>query len=119
MRDVRKKDNTLSLPTLSERAEDIFLICKTMLAALRMAHPFVRVASFEPEAFSFLQSQGGELNYQKLVRLIRNTAALCKAEIATVEDLKNYSESDGITQHLLESMADESFFPQQDAAVNQ
>lgn len=107
-----------SLPIMRDRGEDIPVICQQTLANLRSAHPFLFVCSITPEAIDYLAAQREQLSYTQLVRILRNAIALSQRNSLSVEDLKNYGESDTTTQHLLESMADENFFPNQNAAIS-
>ncbi|MGB0416580.1 MAG: hypothetical protein ACPGKS_07010 [Coraliomargarita sp.] len=116
LKTILKKRSPLTIPALSERAEDIAPICRTMLAALRTAHPFLLVYSISNEAIDYLINESSQLSFSKLIRVLRNSIGLSQRNSLCVEDLKNYGESDTTTQHLLESMADEGFFPQSEAA---
>lgn len=116
LKTIVKKRAPLTIPPLQERPEDIAPICRKLLAALRTAHPFLMVYSISNEAIEYLISQSAELSHSKLIRILRNSIGLSQRNSLCVEDLKNYGESDTTTQHLLESMADEGFFPQSEAA---
>lgn len=113
---IIRKRSPLIIPSLQDRPEDISPICRTLLAALRTAHLFLLVYSISNEAIDYLVSESSALSFSKLTRILRNSIALSQRTSLGVEDIKNYGESDTTTQHLLESMADESFFPQSEAA---
>jgi len=118
VRSLIKRFPAYSIPALTERAEDIPVICQQILANLRTAHPFLLVGSITADAIDYLVSQRSQLSHSKLVRVLRNAIALSQRTSLSVEDIKNYGESDTTTQHLLESMADESYFPDQSAAIS-
>lgn len=113
---IRRKRVTTPIPSLFERAEDIPRICNALLASLRTAHPFLLVSSITDDAIQYLVESRDELTHSKLVRILRNAVALSQRTALCIEDIKNYGESDITTQHLLESMADEGFFPHAEAA---
>ncbi len=113
---IRAKRPATVLPSLDERAEDIPSICNALLASLRTAHPFLLVSSITEGAIQHLIDSRAEFSHSKLVRTLRNAIGLSQRTALCIEDLKNYGESDTTTQHLLESMADEGFFPTADAA---
>jgi transcriptional regulator of acetoin/glycerol metabolism len=116
--DVLLKQSTrLEIPNLAERAADIPIICQHTISQLRSMHPFLLVQRISSETEQYLIDQRGNYSYVKLVRILRNAVALCQRDTLTVEDIKNYGESDVTTQHLLETMADENYFPQE-ASVN-
>ena len=108
---IQKSFSPLTIPCLSERTEDISAICLNTLSALRTAHPFLLVKSISDAAINYLIESRSTLNHDQLVRILRNSIALCQRSVIHPEDFKNYGESETTTQHLLESMADEQFFP--------
>ncbi|CAA6692839.1 MULTISPECIES: hypothetical protein [unclassified Lentimonas] len=112
---IKKRFNPLSIPDLSERSEDISPICLNLLSALRTAHPFLRVKSISDAGIDYLIQTRHTLNYAQLIRILRNSIALSQRSSISPEDFKNYGESETTTQHLLESMADEQFFPSSEA----
>ena len=116
VRTIRSKQKALAIPPIRDRAEDIPAICHSLLANLRMAHPFLLVDSITEEAIAYLVETRTQLSHAKIVRTLRNAIALSQRNTLHIEDLKNYGESDTTTQHLLESMADEGFFPTEEAA---
>lgn len=102
---------TIQIPSLLERPEDIPSICQILIGAMRTAHPFLLVSRVSPEAVAYLIEERADYSYGKLVRTLRNSFALCRHRTLMPDDIKNFGESDMTTQHLLESMADESYFP--------
>jgi DNA-binding NtrC family response regulator len=110
------KLHRIEIPAIRQRAEDIPYLCRHQLAALRTAHPFLQVHAITNEAIDYLVQNKENFTYDKIVRTLRNAMALSKRTQLCVEDLINYGESDHVTQHLLESMADEQFFPTAAAA---
>lgn len=108
---LTKKLRRLSLPSLSDRAADIPKLCHSTLGLLRTAHPFLLVQQISNDAIQHLVETRSDLNHSQLIRILRNSIALSKRPILCVEDIKNYGESGLTTQHLLESMADENYFP--------
>lgn len=113
---IRTKRAATPIPPLEQRAEDIPRICNKLLAALRTAHPFLLVSSITDDAIKYLVESRNDFSHSKLIRTLRNAVALSQRTALCIEDLKNYGESDTTTQHLLESMADEGFFPTAEAA---
>jgi hypothetical protein len=113
---LRPKMELLSVPHIAERIEDIPEICQTTIGLLRAAHPFLAVQRISSSAIQHLVDTRHELSHQKLVRIIRNSIALSQRQVLCVEDIKNYGESGLTNQHLLESMADENFFPSEQSA---
>ncbi|MDQ8195479.1 hypothetical protein QEH59_13675 [Coraliomargarita sp. SDUM461004] len=106
----------LDIPPIRKRAEDIPSLCRQSIASMRTAHPFLQVHAISNEAIDYLVQNKDKFSYDKIVRTIRNAMALSQRPQLCVEDLINYGESDHVTQHLLESMADEQFFPTAEAA---
>lgn len=113
---LQGKAKSLTIPPLRTRVEDIAPVCHTLLGTLRSAHPFLLVQYISTAAIEYIVEQRHELNYAKLVRLLRNAVALSQRNALGVEDIKNYGESDMVNQHLLETMADEQFFQEQQSA---
>ena len=107
---------TIHIPSLLDRPEDIPSICQVLIGAMRTAHPFLVVSRVSPEAVAYLIEERAEYSYGKLVRTLRNSFALCRHRTLMPDDIKNFGESDMTTQHLLESMADESYFPTAESA---
>jgi DNA-binding NtrC family response regulator len=101
----------IRLPAMAERAEDIPGICHATIGMLRAAHPFLAVQGISNQAIDYLVETRSELSHQKLIRILRNSAALCQRPVLGETEIKNYGESEMTSQHLLESMADEVFFP--------
>lgn len=115
---IRSKRRATQVPSLEQRAEDIPSICNALLASLRTAHPFLLVSSITEDAIQHLVDSRSEYSHSKLIRSLRNAIGLSQRTALCIEDLKNYGESDTTTQHLLESMADEGFFPTAEAAIS-
>lgn len=109
---IQKKATKIRIPRLANRPEDIPSICQITLGHLRSIHPFLLVQRIPKETEHYLLKYKEQYSYTKLVRVLRNAIALSQRENLSVEDLKNYGESDMTTQHLLETMADERYFPQ-------
>jgi DNA-binding NtrC family response regulator len=110
---LRKQVQSVQVPSLAERAEDIAPLCQILIGSMRAAHPFLLVGRISREAIDALVEDRANYSYAKLVRILRNSIALCQRTTLQIEDIKNYGESDLTTQHLLESMADEQYFPSQ------
>ena len=106
----------IEIPGLAERPEDIPTICQTFIGTMRTAHPFLQVSRISPEAVAYLIEERADYSYGKLVRTLRNAFALCQRRTLMPDDIKNFGESDLTTQHLLESMADEAYFPSVETA---
>jgi DNA-binding NtrC family response regulator len=101
----------IRVPCMEDRTEDIAGLCHTTIGMLRAAHPFLTVQGINNEAIAYLVETRADLNHQKLVRILRNSTALCQRPVLGVGEVKSYGESEISSQHLLESMADEAFFP--------
>lgn len=102
---------TILVPDLKDRKEDISPIALNLLSSLRTAHPFLQVKNIEESALSYLIEQRAHYSEAKLVRVLRNCIALCQRPTMQIEDIKNYGEHNATTSHLMESMADEAYFP--------
>lgn len=116
---VKKHHNqspTLLIPTMKDRVDDIIPIALNLLNTLRVAHPFLQVKSISESALNYLLEQRAELSEAKLIRILRNSIALSQRTTLEVEDFKNYGEHSATTSHLLESMADETYFPSSQTA---
>ncbi|MGJ8639781.1 MAG: hypothetical protein ACSHYA_10335 [Opitutaceae bacterium] len=109
---INLKATRIVVPSLKDRPEDIPVICQQTLSNLRTVHPFLSVQRISKDAEDYLSEHRSDFSYTKLVRILRNAVALSKRSTLSVEDIKNYGESDITTQHLLETMADECYFPQ-------
>jgi DNA-binding NtrC family response regulator len=110
VRRMRRKGRVLRLPGMGERKEDIPMIAHTVFATLRMAHPFLRTRVLSAGAVEYLQSECLTMDYCRLARIIRNSMALSKGDTISRESIISFSDDSPITQHLLESMADECYF---------
>ncbi|TVP78170.1 MAG: hypothetical protein EA353_08915 [Puniceicoccaceae bacterium] len=113
---LRTLTESIHVPAFAERPEDIAPICQMLIASMRAAHPFLQVSRLSPETIAYLIEHRSEYAYAKLVRILRNSFALCRHRTLLPDDIKNFGESDLTTQHLLESMADESYFPSNETA---
>lgn len=113
----RKRTYSVSIPPLKDRPEDIGPICQTAIGLLRGAHPFLIVRTITQGAIDHLVATRHELSYAKLLRILRNAMALSQRSALCVEDIKNYGDNELSNQHLLESMADENYFPQSDRSA--
>ncbi|MFP4070232.1 MAG: hypothetical protein ACLFVC_08655 [Opitutales bacterium] len=107
---LRRKGKVLELPGMTERADDIPTIARTAFSTLRMAHPFLRTRVLSEEAVRYLKSEREDMDYSRLTRIIRNAMALCKQTTITEETIRNLSDDSPMTQHLIESLADERYF---------
>lgn len=107
---------TLLIPDLKDRVEDIIPIALKLLNTLRVAHPFLQVRNISESALNYLIEQRTELSEAKLIRILRNSIALSQRTTLEIEDFKNYGEHSSTTSHLLESMADETYFPSSQTA---
>ncbi|WP_269522877.1 hypothetical protein [Coraliomargarita parva] len=107
---LRKRSQGIQLPGMAEREEDIPMIAHTVFSTLRMAHPFLRTRVLSNDAISYLQSEAENMDYCRLTRIIRNAMALSKQDIIGEETVRNLSDDSPMTQHLIESLADERYF---------
>ena len=108
---VHKVRPTVLIPDLKDRDEDIAPLALKLLNTLRSAHPFLNVRNISESALGYLIEHRAELNETKLIRILRNCIALSHRSTLQIEDIKNYGEHDSATSHLVESMADEAYFP--------
>ena len=105
-----RKAHRIRIPAMSERAQDIPMIAHSIFSTLRMAHPFLRTRVLGAEAVRFLVSEADRMDYARLARVIRNAMALSRQDSLTAETLRNLSDDTPMTQHLIESLADERYF---------
>lgn len=108
---VSQISKVYQLPSLRERLEDIRPLCLAILSNLRAAHTFTRVKTISNEAIQSLIDSRDSLTHDKLLRILRNAVGLSQHEQLSVHDLRNFGESDLTTAHLMESSADEKYFP--------
>lgn len=106
-----KTSSRVEIPRFNARTLDIREICFSVISSLRTAHPFLMVHSISNEAIDYLIEQRGDLSFGKIARMLRNAVGLAQHSVLEIDDLRNYGESDDSIQHLLESMADEKYFP--------
>lgn len=104
---------TIEIPPLSERKDDICLIAQTIFTTLRTAHPFLMTRTLSRGGIEYLESQCSEMSYSGLVRTIRNAMSLTERETLTEEELKSFGDDSPTAQHLVESLADEKYFKDQ------
>lgn len=107
---------TLLVPEIKDRPEDIAPIALNILSTLRIAHPFLQVKGISDTALEYLKEIRNDLSEAKLIRILRNSIALSQRQSLQIEDIKNYGEHDSTTSHLVESMADEVYFPSSQTA---
>lgn len=107
---LEDRAHRLDLPSLADRPEDIRLIALSIFSTLRMAHPFMRTHAIDADALDFLEKKRADFDYSRLTRLIRNAMALGKNTRITAETMKSLSDDSPVTQHLIESLADEEYF---------
>lgn len=115
----RKDGNILELPGMCDRKEDVQIIAQSVFTMLRVAHPFLCTRTFTSKAIQFLEDGHESLDYSRLVRVIRNSMALTQRDTLTEVELKNFSDDTPTSQHLIESLADETFFADQSGVVNE
>lgn len=107
---LRQQATTLSMPPFAERAADIPLIVQNIFSTLRVAHPFLKARTLSQSAIQFLQDECQNFDYARVVRVLRNAMALGESETLTEKELQHLDDNSPITQHLIESLADEKFF---------
>lgn len=108
---------SLEVPAFSERAADIPFIAQRVFSTLRTAHPFLKARILSMEAIHFLQAECKQFDYARMVRVLRNAMALGACETLSRKELENLSDNSPITQHLIESLADEKFFDAEASGV--
>ncbi len=113
-----KKRTWLHLPPLSDRPEDIRPIAMGFLSALTYAHPFVNVKEIDSEALCYLEENRSRYSYQSLVQALRHSIALGQSRVLTADTIQNLSTRDITSEHFVESIADESYFPQEEACFS-
>jgi len=104
----------LRMPPLADRPEDIRPIATGFLSALTYAHPFLSVKEFDTEALRYLEENRSRFSYQKMVQTLRNSIALGQQRVLTEETIKNFETHTPSGEHLIESTADEAYFPQEE-----
>ncbi len=107
---LRKRGLTICIPDMSEREEDIPMIAAMTFSTLRMAHPFLSSRILSAAAVKFLQSEAETMDYARLTRIIRNAMALSQKDVISEDTIRNLSDNSPMTQHLIESLADERYF---------
>ena len=117
IRTFRELGEVVELPCLGERRDDVSLIAQSVFTTLRTAHPFLVTRTLCRSAIEYLEAQCAEMSYSSLVRIIRNSMALTQREILTEEELKNFGDDSPTSQHLVESLADETFFKDDSGAA--
>jgi DNA-binding NtrC family response regulator len=115
----RKDGSLLQLPGMCDRKEDVSVIAQSVFTMLRVAHPFLCTRTFTSKAVQFLEDGHESLDYSRLVRVIRNSMALTQRDTLTEVELKNFSDDSPTSQHLIESLADETYFADQSGVVNE
>lgn len=113
----RSLGETLELPPLAIRREDVSLIAQSIFTTMRTAHPFLMTRTLSRGAIEYLEAQCAEMSYSSLVRTIRNSMALTQRDTLTEEELKNFGDDSPTSQHLVESLADEKFFKDETGAA--
>lgn len=111
LEEVRKTSHILSIPSMADREADIALLAHSIFSMLRMAHPFLQARTIDRSAIIQLEAECASLDYSRIVRVLRNAMALCQGFTLTASEMKNFSDNSPTTQHLIESLADEKFFP--------
>ncbi len=117
LKTFRKLGETVEIPLLANRKEDVSLIAQSIFTTMRTAHPFLMTRSLSRSAIEFLEAQCAEMSYSSLVRIIRNSMALTQRDTLTEEELKNFGDDSPTSQHLIESLADEKYFKDQTGAA--
>jgi len=107
---LEERAHPLEIPSLADRPEDMRVIALSIFSTLRMAHPFMRTHALDADALDFLERKREDFDYSRLTRLIRNAMALGKNTRITAETMKSLSDDSPVTQHLIESLADEEYF---------
>ncbi|MFQ3225156.1 MAG: hypothetical protein ACI8Z5_001412 [Lentimonas sp.] len=108
---VRGTSHLLQIPDMANRAADISSIAHSIFSMLRMAHPFLQARTIDSSAIKHLEAECAELDYSRITRVLRNAMALGRSPILTKDELLSFRDNSPTTQHLMESLADEKFFP--------
>ena len=108
---VRGTSHLLQIPDMADRADDISAITHSIFSMLRMAHPFLQARSIDSSAIKHLEAECADLDYSRIKRVLRNAMALGRSPILTKDELLSFRDNSPTTQHLMESLADEKFFP--------
>ena len=108
---VRGTSHLLQIPDMADRADDISAIAHSIFSMLRMAHPFLQARSIDNTAIKHLEDECADLDYSRITRVLRNAMALGRSPTLTKDELLSFRDNSPTTQHLMESLADEKFFP--------
>ena len=113
----RELGETVEIPFMAERKEDVSLIAQSIFTTLRSAHPFLVTRMLSQSAIDYLEAQCAEMSYSGLVRIIRNSMSLTERDTLTENELKSFGDDSPTTSHLIESLADEKYFKNQTGAA--
>ncbi|MDQ8206022.1 hypothetical protein QEH52_00745 [Coraliomargarita sp. SDUM461003] len=113
----RELGETVEIPCMAERKEDVSLIAQSIFTTLRSAHPFLVTRMLSQSAIEYLEAQCAEMSYSGLVRIIRNSMSLTERDTLTENELKSFGDDSPTTSHLIESLADEKYFKNQTGAA--
>ncbi|CAA6678732.1 MULTISPECIES: hypothetical protein [unclassified Lentimonas] len=108
---VRGTSHLLQIPGMASRADDISAIAHSIFSMLRMAHPFLQARSIDSSAIKHLEAECAELDYSRITRVLRNAMALGRSPTLTKDELLSFRDNSPTTQHLMESLADEKYYP--------
>jgi len=113
----KENSETLTIPDMADRRQDISLIAQSIFTTMRSAHPFLQTRTLTADAIRHLEDEYASMDYSRLVRIIRNAMALTERDTLTEEELKNFTDDSPTAQHLIESLADEKYFKDQSGAA--
>ncbi|MGZ0657321.1 hypothetical protein ACWPKO_03330 [Coraliomargarita sp. W4R53] len=113
LKSFQKMGETIEIPPLAERKDDVSLIAQSIFTTLRTAHPFLMTRMLSRSAIEYLEAQCAEMSYSGLARIIRNSMSLTERDTLTENELKSFGDDSPTTSHLIESLADEKYFKDQ------
>lgn len=106
-----KENALLKIPSLAERPEDVLPLANTLISHLRNLHPFLACRSFDQGGYKFLQEYGRDHSWEGFCGLIRSAAATSTKTILGEKELEPFKDPSLVVSHIIESQADEVYFP--------
>lgn len=107
----KKKHIFLTIPPLGERIEDIRALANTLIAQLRILHPFLVCRSFSESGYLFLEEYAEYHSWEGFCSLIRSAVATTSKPILGAKELEPFKDPSILVAHIIESKADEVYFP--------
>ncbi|MCC5790559.1 MAG: hypothetical protein JJT75_13070 [Opitutales bacterium] len=106
-----KANALLRIPSLGERPEDVAPLANNLISQLRNLHPFLACRSFDQSGYKFLQKYAKDHSWEGFCGLIRSAAAVSSKTILGEKELEPFKDPSLVVSHIIESQADEVYFP--------